>query len=276
MAYIGTQPAIGSYKRMDDISASFNDSTTQFNLTSGGDAVVVQNPQSLLVSIDGVLQEPVGAYNATGSTITFTEAPNTNATFFAVQLGDVLGVGIPTDDTVGTGKLRSLAVTEAKLNANAVTQAKVAQNAIGRVQMADDAVASDSLAPLTNLFEDASISGSPFGANVNVSVLDNSVVYSTAAASQNICINFRGDGSTSLNDSMTTGNSITAAVLVTNTGTPYFVSNTQVDGVLVVPKVQGGSQLTGGNANSTDIYTITVLKTADATFTMFLSQTQFA
>lgn len=286
MAYLGTQPAVGSYKRVDDISASFNDSTTQFNLTSGGDSVVVQSPQSLLVSIDGVLQEPVSAYNATGGSIVFTEAPNTNATFFAILLGDTLDIGIPSDDTVSAAKLKTDsviaakisdgAVTVDKLGANAVTQAKVAQNAIGRVQMADDAVASDSLAPLTNLFEDASISASAFGANVNVSVLDNSVVYSTAAADRNICVNFRGDGSTSLNDSMTTGNSITAAVLVTNTGTPYFVSNTQVDGVLVVPKVQGGSQLTGGNASSTDIYTITVLKTADATFTMFLSQTQFA
>jgi len=286
MAYLGTQPAVGSFKRLDDISASFNDSTTTFNLTSGGESVVIQSPQTLLVSVDGVLQEPVSAYNATGSSIEFTEAPNTNATFFAIQLGDALSVGVPSDDTVGAAKLKDLAVTEgkiaagsvtnAKLGANAVTQAKVAQNAIGRVQMADDAVASESLAPLTNLFEDASINASAFGANVNIDILDNSVVYSTAAADRNICVNFRGDGSTSLNDSMTTGNSITAAVLVTNTGTPYFVSNTQVDGVLVVPKVQGGSQLTGGNASSTDIYTITVLKTADATFTMFLSQTQFA
>jgi len=286
MAYLGTQPTVGSFKRIDDISSSFNDSTTTFNLTSGGDSVVVQSPQSLLVSIDGVLQEPVSAYNATGGSIVFTEAPNTNATFFAVQLGDPLGIGIPSDDTVGTGKLRSLAVTEdklaatavtnAKIGANAVTQAKVAENAIGRVQMADDAVASESLAPLTNLFEDASVSGSAFGANVNIDVLNNTVVYSTAAADRNICLNFRGDSGTNLNTTMTTGNSITAAVLVTNTGTPFFVSNTQVDGVLVVPKVQGGTQLSSGNADSTDIYTITVLKIADNAFTMFLSQTQFA
>ena len=75
---------------------------------------------------------------------------------------------------------------------------------------------------------------------------------------------------------MDIGNTISTAVLITNGGTPQFVSNTQVDNVLVVPKVQGGSAISAGNADSTDIYTITVLKTADATFTMFLSQTQFA
>ena len=296
MAYLGTQPTVGSYKRVDDISASFNDSTTTFNLTSGGDSVVVQSPQSLLVSIDGVLQEPVSAYNATGGSIVFTEAPNTNATFFAILLGDTLDIGIPTDDTVSAAKLKTDSVIEAKISngavtedkigtgavtiakigANAVTQAKVATNAIGRIQMADDAVASDSIAPLTNLFEDAEVTASAALANVSINVLNNSVRYFTGDNDQNFCINLRGDDSTTLNASMTTGNSITTALIVTNGSTAYFASNTQVDNVLVVPKVQGGSQLSGGNASSTDIYTITVLKTADQAFTMFLSQTQFA
>ena len=66
------------------------------------------------------------------------------------------------------------------------------------------------------------------------------------------------------------------ALIVTNGTTAYFASNTQVDNVAVVPKVQGGTALSSGNADSTDIYNLTVFKTADATFTMFLTQTQFA
>ena len=296
MAYLGTQPAVGSYKRVDDISASFNDSTTTFNLTSGGDSVVVQSPQSLLVSIDGVLQEPVSAYNATGGSIVFTEAPNTNATFFAILLGDTLDIGIPTDDTVSAAKLKTDSVVEAKisdgavtvskLGANAVSAAKIssdaienrhlADNIVQEVHLVDDSVSSDKIQPLTNLFEDAEVTASAALANVSINVLNNSVRYFTGNNDKNFCINLRGDDSTTLNASMTTGNSVTTALIVTNGSTAYFASNTQVDNVLVVPKVQGGSQLTEGNASSTDIYTITVLKTADATFTMFLSQTQFA
>jgi hypothetical protein len=296
MAYLGTQPAVGSYKRVDDISASFNDSTTQFNLTSGGDSIVVQSPQSLLVSVDGVLQEPVSAYNATGGTITFTEAPNTNATFFAILLGDTLDVGIPSDDTVSAAKLQTdsviaakiatSAVVNAKLNANAVSAGKIssdaienrhlADNIVQEVHIVDDSVSSDKIQPLTNLFENAEVIASAALANVSINVLNNSVRFFTGNNDKNFCINLRGDDSTTLNNSMDTGNSITTALIVTNGSTAYFASNTQVDNVLVVPKVQGGSQLSGGNASSTDIYTITVLKTADATFTMFLSQTQFA
>ena len=177
-------------------------------------------------------------------------------------------------------------ITETKLANSSVSSNKIAQSAVNNREigvqtilannLADANITSTLLAPLTNLFEDASTTGSAFGANVNVDILDNSVVYSTAAADRNICINLRGSSTTTLNNSMETGNVLTAAVLVTNTGTPYFVNNTQIDGALVVPKVQGGEQLSAGNADSTDIYTLTVVKTGSGAFTMFLSQSQFA
>ena len=219
MAYLGTQPAVGSYKRVDDISASFNDSTTTFNLTSGGDSVVVQSPQSLLVSIDGVLQEPVSAYNATGGSIVFTEAPNTNATFFAILLGDTLDIGIPTDDTVSAAKLKTDSVVEAKisdgavtvskLGANAVSAAKIssdaienrhlADNIVQEVHLVDDSVSSDKIQPLTNLFEDAEVTASAALANVSINVLNNSVRYFTGNNDKNFCINLSGEDSTTLN-----------------------------------------------------------------------------
>ncbi|WP_286930299.1 hypothetical protein [Marinobacter sp.] len=190
------------------------------------------------------------------------------------------------DGLITVNKLSSNSVTEAKIVADAVTLTKIANASITAPKIANanvltseiqnDAVRSSKIAPLENLFEDASTVGTAFGANLSIDILDNSVVYSTAAASQNICVNLRGDGSTTLNNSMETGNTLTAAVLVTNTTNPFFISNTQIDGALVVPKVQGGSQLTAGNADSTDIYTITVVKTGSGAFTMFLSQSQFA
>ena len=89
MAYIGQSPVSGSFKKVDDISSGFNDSTTQFTLQSGSVNLELGEPQNLIVSIDGVIQEPGAgkAYITSGSAITFSEAPNTNATFFAVQIG---------------------------------------------------------------------------------------------------------------------------------------------------------------------------------------------
>jgi hypothetical protein len=56
MAYIGTTPTDGQYTILDDISNGFNGSTTTFNLSSGGVAVVPQTDANALISISGVVQ----------------------------------------------------------------------------------------------------------------------------------------------------------------------------------------------------------------------------
>ena len=50
MAYIGRQQSSGAFLKLDDISSQFNDSTTTFNLTVGGDAYYPDNPFTLLAS----------------------------------------------------------------------------------------------------------------------------------------------------------------------------------------------------------------------------------
>ena len=69
---------------------------------------------------------------------------------------------------------------------------------------------------------------------------------------------------------------MTAAFLVTCGSTPYYNSAVQVDGSGVTPEWQGGSAPSAGNASSVDVYTYTIIKTGDATFTVFAAQTQFA
>ena len=111
---------------------------------------------------------------------------------------------------------------------------------------------------------------------VNYDVLTQAVWNFTTDASGNWTLNIRGDGSNSLNSIMDTGESITVAHIVSQGGTAYYNSAVQVDGGAVTPEWQGGSAPTAGNASSLDVYTYTVIKTADATFTVLASQTQFA
>ena len=111
---------------------------------------------------------------------------------------------------------------------------------------------------------------------VNYDVLTQAVWNFTTDASGNWTLNLRGDGSNTLNSIMDTGESITVAHIVSQGGTAYYNSAVQVDGASVTPEWQGGSAPTGGNASSLDVYTYTVIKTADATFTVLASQTQFA
>ena len=51
MAYIGRQQSSGAFLKLDGISSQFNNSTTTFNLTIGGEAFYPDNPYTLLVSL---------------------------------------------------------------------------------------------------------------------------------------------------------------------------------------------------------------------------------
>jgi hypothetical protein len=75
---------------------------------------------------------------------------------------------------------------------------------------------------------------------------------------------------------MSNGQAITVAFLVTNGSTAYKPTVFQEDGSAVTPKWNGGSAPSAGNANSIDIYSYTIVKTGNAAFTAFGSQTKFA
>ncbi len=106
MAYIGTAPTDGQYTILDDISSGFNGSTTTFNLTSGGTAVVPQTDANALISISGVVQY-TSAYAISGSSITFSSAPLASDSFSGRVLGNSKDIGTPTDGTVSSSSLSS-------------------------------------------------------------------------------------------------------------------------------------------------------------------------
>ena len=82
MGLIGRQESTGAFLKLDDISAQFNDSTTTFNLTLGGQAFFAVNPYTLLVSLSGVIQEPISAFTIVENQINFASAPQAGADFF--------------------------------------------------------------------------------------------------------------------------------------------------------------------------------------------------
>jgi hypothetical protein len=109
-------------------------------------------------------------------------------------------------------------------------------------------------------------------------VSSQSVLYYTTNAAANWAVNLTHSAGTTLNTSLSTGQSVTVAFLVTQ-GSPAFYNNVvNVDGTTtgVTTKWQGGVAPSVGNAVSVDIYTYTIIKTGSATFTVFASQTKFA
>ena len=106
MAYVGKVPLTGAYQILDDISGSFTGSTQgPFNLTVSGTAVSPETEASVIISVSGVVQEPVNAFTISGSQISFTGNPASTDTFFGIVLGNTFDIGKPTDATVGAASL---------------------------------------------------------------------------------------------------------------------------------------------------------------------------
>jgi len=103
LSYLGRQPVVGNFAKLDAITTS---ATTTFNLTNGGVAYYPQSPNHCLVSLNGILQAPTDSFTISGSTIIFSSALTTNDVIdFIIVLGDVLNIGTPSDNTVSLAKL---------------------------------------------------------------------------------------------------------------------------------------------------------------------------
>ena len=80
---------------VDDISSGFNGVTTSFNLTRNG-GIATYYPESaykLIVSLNGVIQEPNESYTITSGTIGFSSAPQSGDEFFAFDISSSSGGG---------------------------------------------------------------------------------------------------------------------------------------------------------------------------------------
>jgi len=81
MAYLGREPAYGAFERQ---SLTPDGSTTTFTLD-----YTVASTSSILVSVEGVIQEPNSAYTLAngGTQIAFTAAPDSGTTVFLIYMG---------------------------------------------------------------------------------------------------------------------------------------------------------------------------------------------
>jgi hypothetical protein len=130
------------------------------------------------------------------------------------------------------------------------------------------------------VFQDAAevttVSATAATGTINYDVTTQSILYYTSNASANWTVNFRGNGTTSLNTLMSTGQALTVVFMVTQGSTAYYNNVVQIDGSSVTPKWQNGFTPSAGNASGIDIYSYTIIKTASATYTVLASQIQFA
>jgi phage-related tail fiber protein len=130
-------------------------------------------------------------------------------------------------------------------------------------------------AKFTNVAEQALIIGSAPAATQNFYVASGAVQFHTVNATASWIINFAHSASQTLNSAMAIGDSITVAHMASQGTTAFFPSTFRIDGSVVIPKWQGGSAPSAGNPSGIDVYSYTIIKTGNSTFTVLASQTQF-
>ncbi len=133
MAYIGASPTYGVFDRQ---VLTGDGSTTQFNL----DHMAV--PTSLLVVLDGVVQEPEHSYSTALSSgqpvINFSEAPDNNGRISIVYLGNELLTATSAnsnthiDEFNGNGSATAFTLTRAPAANNAANYAVFVDNVYQR------------------------------------------------------------------------------------------------------------------------------------------------
>ena len=227
-------------------------------------------------TLDG-LTDVVISTAASGQTLVYNGTNWVNT----AETGDVSAVSAGTGITVtnGAGPIPSIAIdtgttvdlTTAQTLTNKTLTAPV-------INGGTSATVTQTYSVLLAPEERWNIAAVSAGSSVNLDVLTSAVWYYTSSSSSNWTLNVRGGASTSLNDLLTTGDSITTVFFATNGTTPFYQTALLVDGATsgVSVKWQNGVAPSAGNTSSIDIYSFTIAKTANATFTAFGSQTKFA
>ena len=213
---------------------------------------------SPVITLAGDLTGSVTLTNLASATLTATVAAN------SVALGTDTTGNYVADVTAGTGVTVTHTPGEGSSAAIAIGQS-VATNA--EVTFAS--------LKTTSVIEPLTVSATAATGTINLDMA-NGTTYYTTNSTANWTLNLRWNSSTSLDSKLAVGEMTTASFMVTNGATAYRATAHQINSTAVTPKWQGGSAPSAGNANSIDMYTYTVVKTAANTFTLFAALTRFA
>ena len=147
MPYIGNTAADRFVASKAASVFSGDGSTTAFTLSYG-----VGSDEDILVSVDGVIQEPSVAYSVSGTTLTFTAAPSSNAgnNIFVYYLFRTVG-------TVSHPSSNALEATSGTFTGNATVSGSLAIGTTSLVSDAKLAISSDNSE--SNIFLERSGSG---------------------------------------------------------------------------------------------------------------------
>ena len=248
--------------------------------TTSGDATI---------STTGVITTVKGAPITTVSSATYTfvlsdafkyiSFTNADATTLSVPLNASVAFAINDwiDFTSTTSPVIVSPVAGVTVNKSAGQWLVVMPHQKARLTKTDTNVWQFTISSLPSSFtEQIAVSATGATGTINIDFAVNASVLRTGNATGNFVLNIRGTSTVAMNDILAVGEVATVTFMATMGSTPYYATAYQVDGVAITPKWQGGTAISAGQASSINMYTVTLTKTASATYTAFASMTKFA
>jgi len=111
----------------------------------------------------------------------------------------------------------------------------------------------------------------------NHDILTNGMIWNGSAnASGPFTFNIRGNASTTFDSLLVTGKSTVMTLFSANNASANYMSALQIDGVSQTIKWAGGTAPTAATGSGVDVYSITIMKTASSTYSVFGNFTNFA
>jgi len=107
----------------------------------------------------------------------------------------------------------------------------------------------------------------------NINLENGMVHYFTTTETTTSTPNLRYNASTTLNSVMNVGEAVSVTLITTAAAGAYSAQLT-IDGGAVTENWTGGAAPSDGGSSGVDLHTYTVIKTADATFTVIATQTK--
>jgi hypothetical protein len=124
--------------------------------------------------------------------------------------------------------------------------------------------------------EKVTVTGTGAGGAITFDALTQAVAYYNSSSTSNFTVNIRGNSTTTLNTVMNVGESLTVAVVSTQGASSFYLTGITIDGTATGVTTRWATQSpTAGGTSGIDAYTLTVIKTASATFTVLAAQTKF-
>lgn len=124
--------------------------------------------------------------------------------------------------------------------------------------------------------EKVTVTGTGAGGAINFDALTQAVAYYNSSSTSNFTVNVRGNSGTTLNSVMNVGESLTVVVISTQGASSFYLTGITIDGTATGVTTRWATQSpTAGGTSGIDAYTLTIIKTASATYTVLAAQTKF-